>query len=348
MLKARRLTAKPTLTLSEAGQGMAEFALVLPLLALLTFGTLEVAIFLQQQSTLNAAAFLATRAASVVGNQMGPTREAADTFAQSAGMDWLKTAVGGMKQKNTATTSQFSMESKTDRLTGLVSALSGGKVEALDTLSAQATLPLEYNAKKHGQRSITGKPQTYSMMAYDSKYAPPAVLAKASQSLETLRGMLAKIPKIQGVEIPGVDTIIAFPTTGEPFATHGAVKPNPKARNNSGDGGSATSKDYVKPDYEKKPVSGAGDYRIHTIEENLLKYQERLAGKEGSTSGGLKHATNALGKWDGPKPPVPAMAPLIAAAIASKKAAGHWAKGLGAGVEDAYNKELVKEQGLFK
>jgi hypothetical protein len=173
--------------LSEKGQGMAEFALVLPLLALLTFGTIEVAIYLQQQSTLNAAAFLAARSASVLGNQLAPTKQSVEKFAQEAGAGWLHSAVSGMKNENSKDRSRFTLEAKTDRFSGLIDALTNGQAKGFDRLGAQATLPLEYDHKKFKQSSPTSVAKTMYMISYDSQnWAPnpnPVALAPKNVSL---------------------------------------------------------------------------------------------------------------------------------------------------------------------
>ncbi|MDB5098169.1 MAG: hypothetical protein JWM80_2590 [Cyanobacteria bacterium RYN_339] len=184
----------------DSGQGMAEFVLVLPLLALLTFGTIEVAIYLQQQSTLTAAAFLASRSASVLGNEAGPTKASTQSFAAETGAGWLQDAVGGMKASHSDKSSSFKLEAKTDRLSGLIDALTNGQAKGFDTLTAQATLPLEYDHKRVGQRSATSVAKTHFMINYDSKPTAIAALNLALTNIDRVLGKFKKIPAV--LELP--------------------------------------------------------------------------------------------------------------------------------------------------
>lgn len=130
---------------SEDGQAMAEFAMVLPMLALLTFGTLEVAIWLQQQSSLNAVAFMASRSASVVGGETAKTKGALADYA-SGSPAWLGRAIEGMKVERG--TAGVKLDASADRFTGMISALTGGDVQGFDRLGAAARMPLEYDPKR--------------------------------------------------------------------------------------------------------------------------------------------------------------------------------------------------------
>lgn len=148
--------------------------MVLPMLALLTFGTIEIAIYLQQQSTLNAAAFIAARSASVLSNQATLTKASAEGFAQQAGAAWLHDAVYGMKREDSKDRSRVTLEAKTDGLSGMISALTDGQAKGLDKLGAQATLPLEYEASKYKQTRAGAVPRTMYMVSYESTNWAPA------------------------------------------------------------------------------------------------------------------------------------------------------------------------------
>lgn len=124
---------------------MAEFALVLPMLALLTFGTIEVAIWLQQQSSLNAVAFMASRSASVVGGETAKTKGALADYA-SGSPAWLARSIESMKVERG--TAGVKLDASADRFTGMISALTGGDVQGFDRLGASAAMPLEYDPKK--------------------------------------------------------------------------------------------------------------------------------------------------------------------------------------------------------
>lgn len=388
----------------EDGQGMAEFILVLPLLALLTFGTIEVAIYLQQQSTLNAAAFMAARAASVLGNEKGPSQASAKAYADAAGAPWLQAAVGGMKADHSATRSRFELEAKTDRLSGLIDGLTNGQAKGFDTLAAGATLPLEYNAKQFGQRNVTGVQVSHYLISYDSKRVPAKPLELAPKNFN---GALTKIKEIKDLAaavkftitpspaptpkppapapgktpapkpptpkpqppktvnllpIPGIAEILKFsPGATEPFRLDGAVVANPKHGNNSGDGGQATSSQYLEPLYEKKFQSGALDpeqRRVQNILEELDQYLAYIQQPEGK--GGLRTGANLLGNLTAATPPVPPGVPVATAAAAAawqafyakldatRKFVAKNAEGIATGSEQEYERRLKQEQGLFK
>lgn len=174
----------------QDGQSMAEFALVLPMLALLTFGTIEVGIYLQQQSLLNAAGYIAARSASVLANEVTPTRESTMKFARMAGPAWLGDAVSAMHSASTKDASVFKLQSKTDLLTGLISGLTDNKAKGLDTLAAVGTLPLEYDYRKAHQTHVTGVARTFSLVTYDSN---PKSLRGNLAVLDTAPAGIARI-----------------------------------------------------------------------------------------------------------------------------------------------------------
>jgi hypothetical protein len=395
----------------EDAQGMAEFILVLPLLALLTFGTIEVAIYLQQQSTLNAAAFMAARAASVLGNEKGPTQASANSFADASGAPWLQQAVSGMKADHSAQRSRFVLEAKTDRLSGLIDGLTNGQATGFDTLAAGATMPLEYNAKQFGQRNITGVQVSHYLISYDSQpvkmypdavnngaknlklaVAPVQKLLEAAQKFKltikptpapaapppksqpgkptprpTTRPSTAPTLEIRMPELPGVRTIVSLAgrVGPEPFRKDGAVVPNPKHGNNSGDGKEATSSQYLEPLYEKKAAAGVVDVekrRIQNILEELKNYDDAV------TSGKLDVllAGQGLGSLNGNALPgelgkaIPPAHPSYAAVLAAwktfynaavlpaQKNGGLYGKNMQQDAKKAYEKREPEERKLFK
>lgn len=180
--------------MGEGGQAIAEFGLVLPMLALLTFGTIEVAIYLQQQAALNGVAFVAARAASVTGGEGRYGKDAANEVAKAAGMPWLERAAASTRMEAGAGATRAQLKAKVDRFSGIISALSGGKAKGFDELGAMSTLPLEWEAKRHRQTNATGKPRTMYRVNYAGKLPMPDPLAKAKALVQKVRDAAAKIP----------------------------------------------------------------------------------------------------------------------------------------------------------
>jgi hypothetical protein len=208
---------------------MAEFVLVLPLLALLTFGTIEVAIYLQQQSTLTAAAFLASRSASVLANEAGPTKASVQGFASDTGAGWLQEAVAGMKASHNDKTSGYKLEARTDRLSGMIDALTNGEAKGFDTLTAQAQLPLEYDHGRVGQRSATSVAKTHFMINYDSKPVPmnPNPIALGPANIAAIQKQLA------GLLNPARLTFVVHQPANGPGVTPVPPAPRPHAESSS-------------------------------------------------------------------------------------------------------------------
>lgn len=208
------------------GQAMAEFALVLPMLALVTFGTIEVTLWLQQQSALNAAAFMAARSASVLGGDLAKTRQALQGYAD-ASPPWLGQAVTSMKPRagvRGKETAGFDLTAGADRFTGLISALTGGDVKGFDTLSAGATLPMEYTPKRH-KGNLTGEKARfmfeYRVVATEQAVKPGSV-AKVKTAIADVKAQADKFIKI----ITAITPPVVVPST--PPSTGGSPKPGPK------------------------------------------------------------------------------------------------------------------------
>lgn len=219
----------------ESGQAMAEFAMVLPMLALLTFGTIEVAIWLQQQSSLNAAAFLASRSAAVVGGEAAKTRGAlADYAAASPG--WLGRAIDGMRVERG--TAGVKLDASADRFTGMISALTGGDVNGFDRLGAAATLPLEYDPKRFANAK-TG-PKSRFLFDYRVEKTEKALASTAVSGAKTV------ITNVQNDVRWVVDTIKKY------------IAAQPKPTPGGGGTGGGTGKKPAPPGGgTKKPGGGA-------------------------------------------------------------------------------------------
>ncbi|MEB3328113.1 MAG: TadE family protein [Candidatus Sericytochromatia bacterium] len=219
---------------ADDGQALAEFALVLPMLALLTFGTIEVTLWLQQQSSLNAAAFLASRSAAVLGADSARTRQAMQGYVE-ASPPWLGRAVAAMKL--TRGQASVTLEATTDRFTGLISGLSGGQARGFDTLAAKAVTPLEYEPARHGNAQTGPKSRflfDYRVEATEKALAPAAV-ANAGKAIEAVKRAVREAVPVVSVEPPKPAASAAPRGGGKPSGTGrpprggGSGKPQPNA-----------------------------------------------------------------------------------------------------------------------
>lgn len=94
----------------QSGQSLVEFAIVLPILLVLTFGTIQLGIFLQRQITLTGASFLAARAATVGGRDGTafdtPAKEVLRTYGEDSAQPWIKAIADGSDGKVTVKTEE--------------------------------------------------------------------------------------------------------------------------------------------------------------------------------------------------------------------------------------------------
>jgi|GEM_PF-4488087 len=285
----------------ESGQALVEFALILPMLALLTFGTLEVSLYLQHASALNGAAFLAARSASVVGNQNRISTQNVKTYADATGMAWLGESCQNMKAAHGADYTRFRLEAKMGLLASLLQASGGGSAR-VDTIGAVATLPLEYDPKRQPKHTAnpTYKPKTHCMVSYDAPRvaAPKGVgdgLKKLAEVKKVVVDIKAKWPKAPAPPPPAAMTLIANLPTGpdtEPFGARLSVAPRPVNESNG--------ERYLRPDYEKATGGGVA-WRVGDLKQALEAYATDL-----SKASGIKDAFTELGRFPQGSLPQPA------------------------------------------
>ncbi|HEY9723749.1 MAG TPA: TadE/TadG family type IV pilus assembly protein [Oscillatoriaceae cyanobacterium] len=251
----------------ELGQALVEFALVLPALALLTFGTLEVTLLIQQQSSLNAAAFMGARELSVLGNHESTTSGSIRQFVRNDG--WLQHAQVQSNARGERSTFQASL--RTDGLVGLMTIFTNHS-SPLHVLRASASMPLEYDAKKiKSSYGPTVKPKTFWLLDYGSDIP---MLDKLGPIIRPVQAAIAKVNEVIK-KVPNVS--FQLPTDGEPFSMRYAVESNPHALDHKGrqDSGDAFTKQYFAADYEKTKAK-AGHYKVSD-----LVGKQGLAGYEG-------------------------------------------------------------------
>ena len=181
----------------QSGQSSVEFILVLPILLLLTFGTIELGIFLQRQLIMSGAGFIAARAAAVSGPETSTAvKESLAAFAEESQAPWLAQVVSGDggsvksskhdEQRWVKVTLQ-KQESWTGLVAGASSAL-GGTLDPEVRLATAVTLNQEY-VPSDGARSAA-RAFTHNLVDYRTKMGNLETLAKPLSSLGPLLGRL--------------------------------------------------------------------------------------------------------------------------------------------------------------
>lgn len=185
---------------SQSGQAMVEFVLVLPILLLVTFGTIELGIFLQRQLVMGGAGFIAARAAAVSGPETsGAVRETLTTFAEESQAPWLAKVVTGDAGSVKATkhddqrwvkVTLQKKESWTGLVAGASSAL-GGTLDPEVRLAAAVTLNQEF-VPGDGSRSAA-RAFTHNLVDYRTRMGNLDAVAKP---LSNLGPLLSRLPGV--------------------------------------------------------------------------------------------------------------------------------------------------------
>lgn len=171
----------------EQGNSMVEFALILPLLIVLTMGGIYLSVSFGQKSIMNGLTFLEGRAGSVRANYAAIDKLAKEAFKRGGNSDlpsnpigsdsWLdktkaNVSVEGSqmgKQKLRVVLEKEAMN--IDMLSNALSLLSGNKPDGkpnLRKLKTTALFPYEYSFRSTNGY-ISDRPKTYSVVDYEAK-----------------------------------------------------------------------------------------------------------------------------------------------------------------------------------
>lgn len=238
----------------QAGQTMVEFAIVLPILLMLTFGTLELGIFLERLITLTGAGFLAARAATVGGKNgdspdSKPAQEVLQAYANDAAQPWIASVAKGASGKLTVTTDsthrllRLTAVKKNESWSSIIAALSGGGRAQLGQLSAGVAINREYVKGDKGRKSANQERSNF-IVNY------PADLGQISQ-LDQQMG-----PYAQRIEA-GLKIIPGMPQQITGLADVLTIQPLQAVSDN--------------PERGKNHPSGAYDASYYTSDENELR-----------------------------------------------------------------------------
>ncbi len=232
---------------------MVEFAVVLPLLLVLSFGTIEIGLYLQRRIILEGAAFVSARAAAVQGSQAASTaRQVAETYAQDSHAAWIQQAA---ETARVDTDSDQLMDVRLtrngDAWTGLLTgsiAMQGGSLAPIGQWTAEAPINQEFVPGGSAGHSAAHLP-TDEIIDYPIEAPWQSWFPGLGSQLSNIGSLVPNL----GPGLPslgGTDVLLA----ADPAVQ--AVSSNPYDRHMAG-GGSSQSKVYVSPQYEDSSSTNA-------------------------------------------------------------------------------------------
>lgn len=237
---------------AQRGQAMVEFTMILPILLLLSFGTIEIGLYLQRRVVMGGASFVAARAAAVQGPRANTAvQKVLTTYAEDSKSRWIAETVGSAKlSREGARRLRLQVSREGDLWTG---ALTGSMELTGKPLAPQAKWKTEYPIS---QEFVPGGPSSssYARKPTDIMVDYRARIPWMSQ-VPNFSGMLSKVPPGFG----GEDLVIALNPAEQ------ATRPNPLDRN----GSTSPSKKYVSPYNESKEFMHAGK-----MESGIRKLQK--------------------------------------------------------------------------
>jgi hypothetical protein len=161
-----------------------------------------------------------------LGDDKTGTSESLKSYTDATGIGWLQNASVSDSSSKSKGTAAYTVEAGSDRLSGLISGLSGGQVTGFDVVASGSVMPMDYDAKGFfgARNAATYKPRTLSMIEYPSfekpaKFSPEGAFRSVKSAMKTIQDLVAAIQKAQ-----------TPPTPPKPSAKPGGgpgTKPNP-------------------------------------------------------------------------------------------------------------------------
>lgn len=220
------------------GQAMVEFALVLPLLLLLTYGTIEMGLAVQRRLVLTGTAFVAARVAAVHGETAeAGVRRVLELHAADSGAGWMSRARADLDRSSrslTRVTVSCSEQGFTSALSGAMVA-TGGRPPVAQGWAVSAVVRPEFVPG----RLRRGAAQAPTDLQVDYRVSLPG--------LDRLKGLGEVVRKLPGGGSGTELALAADPTVQATLA-------NPMDRN----GSVSPSKRYVAPENEDREFRQAG------------------------------------------------------------------------------------------
>ncbi|MBI6545876.1 MAG: pilus assembly protein [Cyanobacteria bacterium NC_groundwater_1444_Ag_S-0.65um_54_12] len=231
----------PLARVGQGGQALVEFTLILPLLLILSFGTLEIGLYLQRQLIAGGAAYVAARAAAVQGPSAEKiARQVLATYAQDTQFSWLGPDSTTLRAKlHDSRQLQVTVAHQGDAWSGLLAGavqLTGGQLTSLTRWQTALPISQEFVSQANSSRHAAREP-TDLMVDYRATVLWPGALPNFS-------GILAKLPG----SFSDVNLRIALDPTAQ------AALANPQDRQ----GTVSPSKKYVGSHNEDRDFAHAG------------------------------------------------------------------------------------------
>ncbi len=223
----------------ERGQAMVEFTMVLPLLLLLSFGTLEIGLYLQRRLVAGGATFVAARAAAVQGPRAhSAARKVLDTYAQDSKSRWVsELAQTSRASREGARLIRIDVSRNGDAWTGALTGsveLLGGRLDPQAKWKAQYAISHEYVSGGTTGQSFAKRP-TDVFVDYRAK-------VPWLDQLPDLGSLLRRVPGADGSNVALALDLRQQAAMRNPGDRHGSTSP---------------SKMYVSPYAEEKEFQHA-------------------------------------------------------------------------------------------
>lgn len=193
MIKTKEKTISLNLLNEEEGSSMVEFAIVFPVLIVLTIGSIYLSVGFTQKSIMNGLAFMETRAASVRQQHNMIAEHAVRNYMKSTEgqQKWLEEAKSEVKinnQTNDLTVLVTKDAMNTELLSNALNVIGGrkpdGKTEIKKVKSAMV-LPIEYiTLAKRSDRPNTRTTVNYETYPIGAKFFEEGLLSKLPDSIK--------------------------------------------------------------------------------------------------------------------------------------------------------------------
>lgn len=172
---------------NQNGNALIEFAMVFPLLAVFTMGSIYLSISFGQKAMMNGLAFYEARAASVRKadaniDDMVKARYKLDSGGKQPWLDKVKSNISIKDDMLEVTITKDPV--KMDMLYNCLALLGGNKPTNIKEIKSYMDLPYEYI--EHNQNgSISDRPQTYSIVDYQAEYTFEKFIKDSMSSFPT-------------------------------------------------------------------------------------------------------------------------------------------------------------------
>lgn len=173
----------------KTGAAMVEFAIMLPVLIVLTIGSIYLSISYAQKSVINGFTFLEARAASVRKDYKDIAKAAKAYYVKQAGkkQKWIENS------KSTVTLNDKDIKIVTemntlkfDILINSIAAISGNKPDKNKKISTVVVLPYEYVSRNNK----TDRPKTHTTVDYETRPLGSEPFEKILNSNDVLKELL--------------------------------------------------------------------------------------------------------------------------------------------------------------